>query len=147
MIAENVKPILAEKIRYHADPVFKARLQPAPPVPRLPLDLHLARLQQRWRFADDELPEGSTLTADQLLQDLGADLAFDGPESDFNMEAVLTEFFSRTLTEDGGAAGEDNTASDDGPATRCEIDEDTGEITALPGTDRTERNRDEDFTA
>jgi len=143
VIAENVKPILAEKIRYHADPVFTVRLQPAPPVPRLPLDTHLARVQQRWRFADDELPEGSTLTADQLLQDLGADLAFDGPESDFNMEAVLTEFFSRTLTEDGGSTSDRLTSGSAG----FEVDEDTGEITTLPRADQTEGNRDEDFTA
>ena len=104
VIAENTKPILADKIRYHADPVFRERLRPAPAVPRLPLEHHLARVQDRWRFADDVLPEGTTLIADQLLQDLGADLMFDAPENDFNMETVLTAFFSRTLTtEDSGA--------------------------------------------
>ena len=33
VVAENCKPILAEKIRYHRDPAFRVRLRPAP-IPR-----------------------------------------------------------------------------------------------------------------
>ena len=55
VILENCKPILGEKIRYHRERVFRERLRPAPPVPALDMDTHLARVQQRWRFAPDEL--------------------------------------------------------------------------------------------
>ena len=60
VIFENCKPILGEKIRYHRDKAFTPRLLPAPAVPRMDMDLHLARVQQRWRYADDELAPGET---------------------------------------------------------------------------------------
>ena len=47
VIFENCKPILGEKIRYHRDKVFKDRLRRAPAVPRMNMDLHLAKAQQR----------------------------------------------------------------------------------------------------
>ena len=58
VIFENCKPILGEKIRYYRDKAFTSRLLPAPAVPRMDMDLHLARVQQRWRYADDELAAG-----------------------------------------------------------------------------------------
>ena len=61
VIFENCKPILGEKIRYYRDKAFTSRLLPAPAVPRMDMDLHLARVQQRWRYADDELAAGQTL--------------------------------------------------------------------------------------
>ena len=61
VIFENCKPILGEKIRYHRDKVFKARLRPPPVVPQIDMDLHFSRVQQRWRYADDELPAGRHL--------------------------------------------------------------------------------------
>jgi type IV secretion system protein VirD4 len=33
------------------------------------MDLHLARVQQRWRYADDELPAGQTLNLEALAHD------------------------------------------------------------------------------
>jgi len=60
VIFENCKPILGEKIRYFQDKVFTDRLLPAPKVPRMNMDQHLAKVQQRWRFAEDELPPGQT---------------------------------------------------------------------------------------
>jgi type IV secretion system protein VirD4 len=33
------------------------------------MDLHLARVQQRWRYADDELPAGQTLNLETLAHD------------------------------------------------------------------------------
>jgi type IV secretion system protein VirD4 len=68
-IFENCKPILAEKIRYHRDKVFTARLRRPPRVPQMDVALHLARVQQRWRFADDELAPGQTLHIEQLAHD------------------------------------------------------------------------------
>ena len=70
VIFENCKPILGEKIRYHRDKVFTARLRPAPAVPQMDMDLHLARVQQRWRYADDELAPGEGLSLDALAHDV-----------------------------------------------------------------------------
>lgn len=72
VIFENCKPILGEKIRYHREKVFMSRLRPAPAVPPMDMDLHLARVQQRWRFADDELAPGETLNVEALAYDMGA---------------------------------------------------------------------------
>lgn len=60
VICENSKPILGEKIRYFQDKAFTTRLLPAPKVPQMNMEQHLARVQQRWRYADDELPPGQT---------------------------------------------------------------------------------------
>lgn len=80
VIFENCKPILGEKIRYWRDKAFTSRLLPAPAVLRMDMDLHLARVQQRWRYADDELEPGASLSIEALAYDLGQlpDLA-DGP--------------------------------------------------------------------
>ena len=70
VIFENCKPILGEKIRYHREKVFTSRLRPPPVVPQIDLDLHLARVQQRWQFADDELAPGEGLSIEALAHDL-----------------------------------------------------------------------------
>ena len=58
VILEHCKPILAQKIRYHRDPVFTSRLRPAPLVPPLDIDRHLARVQLSARGASDDAPAG-----------------------------------------------------------------------------------------
>ena len=58
MIFENCKPILGEKIRYHRDKVFTARLRRAPVVPPMNMDLHFAKTQQRVRMPTTNLPKG-----------------------------------------------------------------------------------------
>jgi type IV secretion system protein VirD4 len=70
VIFENCKPILGEKIRYYRDKAFTSRLRPAPAVPRMNMDLHLARVQERWRYADDELRPGESLDYEQLAYDM-----------------------------------------------------------------------------
>jgi type IV secretion system protein VirD4 len=92
VIFENCKPILGEKIRYYRDKAFMSRLLPAPAVPRMNMDLHLARVQQRWRYADDELPAGQTLNLEALAHDhtLLPD-SFEGPP-DKVADALLTFF-------------------------------------------------------
>lgn len=67
---ENCRPILGEKIRYYRDKVFRARLLPAPVVPRIDTRLHRARVQQRWRYADAELPPGKELKPEEFAYDL-----------------------------------------------------------------------------
>ena len=89
VIFENCKPILGEKIRYHRDKAFKARLRPPPPVPQMNMDLHFARVQQRWRYADDELPAGETFDVALLAHD------FSGlPELRENAEPAETIAFT-----------------------------------------------------
>ena len=70
VIFENCKPILGEKIRYHREKVFTSRLRRPPAVPQIDMDLHLARVQQRWRFADDELAPGEDLSIEALAHDV-----------------------------------------------------------------------------
>ena len=70
VIFENCKPILGEKIRYHREKVFTSRLRRPPAVPQIDMDLHLARVQQRWRFADDELAPGEGLSVEALAHDV-----------------------------------------------------------------------------
>lgn len=70
VIFENCKPILGEKIRYYRDKSFTSRLLPAPAVPRMNMDLHLARVQERWRYADDELGPRDGLDYEQLAYDM-----------------------------------------------------------------------------
>jgi type IV secretion system protein VirD4 len=78
VIVENCKPILAEKIRYHREPVFRERLQPAPRVPAMNMDLHFARTQRRIRYANDELNDGQTLAFEDLAQDF-SEMRVPGP--------------------------------------------------------------------
>jgi type IV secretion system protein VirD4 len=89
VIFENCKPILGEKIRYHRDKAFQSRLTTPPIVPCMDVDLHLARVQGRWRYADDELAPGEGLDIDRLAYDLSRlpELADGSPEE--VAEAVL----------------------------------------------------------
>jgi type IV secretion system protein VirD4 len=102
VIFENCKPILGEKIRYHCDKDFTSRLRPAPAVPQIDMDLHLARVQQRWRYADDELAPGEDLKVEALAHDISAlpDL-FEGTP-DETAEHLLA-FFNQGLTGAGRA--------------------------------------------
>jgi type IV secretion system protein VirD4 len=117
---ENCKPILAEKIRYHREKAFISRLRPPPVVPQMDMDLHLARVQQRWRFADDELAPGQTIAAENLAHDLsalpdGQQLANTSPAS---LAETLLNFFGGTGSGTGGASDEggaiEAVADDDG---------------------------------
>ncbi len=112
VICENCKPILGEKIRYHREKVFKARLRAGPAVPRMDMDLHLARVQQRWRYADDELADGEGLSVEALAHDLTLlpDNFEDPPDKTAD---VLLDFFGQGQPEQGGGAIEP-AADDDG---------------------------------
>jgi type IV secretion system protein VirD4 len=80
VMAEGCKPILGEKIRYFRDKAFTSRLRPPPVVPQMDVELHLARVQQRWRYADDELAPGERLNLDALAHEIGLlPDSFDGP--------------------------------------------------------------------
>jgi hypothetical protein len=68
VICENCKPILAEKIRYHREPVFQERLLPPPVVPEMKIEVRTRQAQQPWRYAEDEMPEGETFHVEQLAR-------------------------------------------------------------------------------
>jgi type IV secretion system protein VirD4 len=99
VIAENCKPILAEKIRYHRDKVFKARLRKPPVVDPMDMDLHLAKVQQRWRFAEDELPPGTDLNIESLADELHDLPQLPEHPSANDIDNLLTCFFDRTRVE------------------------------------------------
>jgi type IV secretion system protein VirD4 len=115
VIFENCKPILGEKIRYHRDKVFTARLRPAPAVPQMDMDLHLARVQQRWRYASDELAPGETLNVDALAHDITLlPDTYEGSPDD--AAEHLVGFFSgeRPAVGGGGGAGSGGDCEDSG---------------------------------
>lgn len=93
IILENAKPILGEKIRYYRDKAFKARLLAAPIVPRMDIDLHLARVQQRWRYAEDELAPGDEIDIQALAHDLSL-LPADLTGSADRIAETLLDFFT-----------------------------------------------------
>jgi type IV secretion system protein VirD4 len=114
VIVENCKPILGEKIRYHRDKAFTARLRPAPAVPRMDMDLHLAKVQQRWRYADDELAPGETLSLEVLAHDV--DLPPDHFEGapDHVADELLDIFNPRPAGKHGAGGAIEPVADDDG---------------------------------
>ena len=122
VIFENCKPILGEKIRYHRDKVFTARLRPAPAVPQMDMDLHLARVQQRWRYADDELAPGEGLSLDALAHDVT--LLPDSYEGSPDKAADgLLDFFSSGKPAAGGIGGSIEPAADDDGVLMAEASE------------------------
>ncbi|MBW8848023.1 MAG: type IV secretory system conjugative DNA transfer family protein [Burkholderiales bacterium] len=112
LVLENCKPILGEKIRYFNDKAFRTRLKPAPNVPRMNMDLHLARVQGRWRYANDDLPDGETIDIQRLAHDM-AQLPddFDGPSD--QLAETLLNFFTASGSSTGGGEIEPM-ADDDG---------------------------------
>ena len=113
VIFENCKPILAEKIRYHRDQAFTARLRPPPKVPQMDMDLHLARVQQRWRFADDDLAPGESLCLEALAYDITLlPDNFDGAPP--QMAEVMLDFFGQGDPGHGPGNAIEPAADDDG---------------------------------
>ena len=62
ILVENVKPILADKIRYYSDPMFMSRLLPPPELPEVDVKGHGARIDKRIRQARDD----EEFTLDQI---------------------------------------------------------------------------------
>ena len=62
ILVENVKPILADKIRYYSDPMFMPRLLPPPELPEVDVKGHGARIDRRIRQARDD----EEFTPDQI---------------------------------------------------------------------------------
>ena len=111
VICENCKPIIGEKIRYFQDKAFQPRLRPAPRVHRMDMDLHLAQVQQRWRFANDELAPGENLRLEVLAHNipLQPDDLEGSPEK---IADTVMDFFDQSLPAPG-AGGAIQPADDD----------------------------------
>ena len=107
VICENCKPILAEKIRYHREPTFIRRLRPPPVVPPIDMDLHVAKAQQRWRYAPDVLSEGDSLDVERLADDFSGlpeiNEASDAPAADAFADAFLAVVCVRAQSDEGGS--------------------------------------------
>jgi type IV secretion system protein VirD4 len=114
VIFENCKPILGEKIRYHRDKVFMERLRAAPAVPRIDMDLHFAKTQQRWRYIDDdELDDGKEIEVGRLAHNIDElpDLhSWSGPEA---AEAFAEGFLAETLVRGAGGGAIEPAAADE----------------------------------
>jgi type IV secretion system protein VirD4 len=103
IVMENCKPILGEKIRYHREKVFKARLLLPPKVPAIDMDLHFAKVQRRWIWAPDEIGAHQGLRVEQLALAMPNLPDFAAAESDIDIRAAVNEFFNGTLV--SGPAG------------------------------------------
>ncbi len=89
LILENCKPILADKIRYYADPVFMERLMPPPDLPELDLATHRARVEHRVRLAGDDEEFG----LDQIAIDFHGLPQLDADASPEQVQSFVAGFF------------------------------------------------------
>jgi type IV secretion system protein VirD4 len=106
LICENCKPILAEKIRYHREAVFKERLLPAPVVPVMNMETHFARVQQRLRVLPDELSVGQSIEVEALAHNVALlPDKYEGPPTALAND--LLNFFAQSS---GGAVESGDTA-------------------------------------
>jgi type IV secretion system protein VirD4 len=104
VIFENCKPILGEKIRYYREKAFKDRLLPAPQVPAMNVERHLARVQQRWHIAADELAPGESVAIDALAHDLTQlPERLDGDPD--RLAEILLDFFGASGATPSGTGG------------------------------------------
>jgi type IV secretion system protein VirD4 len=86
------------------------------------MDLHLARVQQRWRFADDELAPGEGLSLEALAHDVT--LLPDSYEGSPDKAADdLLDFFSGGRPAAGGVGGSIEPAADDDGVLMAETSE------------------------
>jgi type IV secretion system protein VirD4 len=54
IVLENTKPILCDKIRYYEDRALKNRIREIPEIPKLDMDDHYARIEERTREITEE---------------------------------------------------------------------------------------------
>jgi type IV secretion system protein VirD4 len=109
IVMENCKPILGEKIRYHREKVFKARLLPPPAVPAMDMDLHFAKVQRRWAWASDEVATDQGLRLEQLALDMPDLPDFASAKTDVDAGTMVDQFFdgvTRVLGPTGGVVEE-----------------------------------------
>lgn len=93
ILLENTKPILADKIIYYRDPVFQARILPAPAVKPLDVAGYRARVEHRLRdLLRTDLDEAGRLTVPVEHLEILADMNVSGlPDSHEAFEDVADE--------------------------------------------------------
>jgi len=94
VMLENIKPVMADKIRWYADPVLKARLVKAPDVPLLDMDQYRAKLENRTRPATlDDVKEDGTIDLERFQYNANcippADSSDSDPEKTPNEEKTI----------------------------------------------------------
>lgn len=111
IILENTKPILCDKIKYFADPIFKKRLFSAPVVQLLDLDTHQAMVQSRTRCMTVEDVK-QEIDLNKIALDFSKIPDLNEDELDQNaVEALVNGFFDSFEIEEG----DDDVASQDKP--------------------------------
>jgi type IV secretion system protein VirD4 len=120
VVLENCKPILGEKIRYHREKAFKARLLLPPAIQPMDMDLHFAKVQRRWTWAPDEIGADQGLRLEQLALDTPNLPDFAAAESDIDIKAAIHQFFGVTLVSGpvGGVVEEVRVEALDDPTER-----------------------------
>lgn len=103
IIMENCKPILADKIRYHLDDGFRARLLPPPLVPALDVERHQARIQDAWREASDALALGESPSSDEQAPGLSKGPAISEVDQERFGETVVDLLHASDATRSDGA--------------------------------------------
>jgi len=119
---ENTKPIFCEKIRYYEDPVLMQRLLPAPPVPLLDLDIHLAMVHGRTReLAPQDIDGGIDLG--RLALNLNKIDALDGEfeASPEEVSAFVAQMFDAFGVDLDGTEPESSGPPDAGEFTDAEL--------------------------
>lgn len=120
ILLENLKPVLCDKIKYFDDPVFKARILPAPQVPKLDLDLHIAIVEHRTReLTEADVEGGVDLSKLAVNLNLLPRLDQEGEASAEEVSSVIDGIF--------GALGFDELSDE----TYAEESEDEGEHAVL----------------
>jgi type IV secretion system protein VirD4 len=105
VILENCKPILGEKIRYHREKVFTERVLPPPAVPRLDMDQHFAKAEQRYCFLPDVLKDGEQIDVSRLAVPINDLPELNEASSEEDTDAFADGFLERTqVRQRGGGA-------------------------------------------
>ena len=78
------------------------------------VDLHLARTQQRWRYADEELPPGESLRAEQIVYDQSKLPRMDKGEPKESANTMIGFLDNLPLTQDEAGGVIEAAPDDDG---------------------------------
>jgi len=120
VVTKGIKPIFCDKVRYFDDPVFMARLLPAPAIPLLDMDTHRARVQHRIRettLADLEAGiDLSKLALDMSMLKFPPEGVEASPE---NIQALVDSFFDMI---DAADCAEDGTSPPPSPEELAALD-------------------------
>ena len=113
VVVENVRPIMADKICYYKDPVFKARLLKPPALPQIDLEMHQARIERRIRT----LAPGEVLRVEDLAADFASLPALTADATDEDQKAFVTAFYKQmALAAASTSPGKAKTSAEADPA-------------------------------